>query len=88
VRVLYFYYIMVHAQVGVSVNIGEPEFFGQIEIGNTAPPPVVYANPVVIQAPVGVVVGEPLYLRVPEEHHRNWGRSVMNITFAVVRYIL
>jgi len=66
--------LLAQAQVGVSVNIGEPGFFGQIEIGNQPPPPVVYAAPVIVEAPpVGVVLA-PLYLRVPPEHHRDWKR--------------
>ncbi|PRC92415.1 hypothetical protein [Solimicrobium silvestre] len=58
--------------VGVSVNIGQPGFYGQIELGNVPPPPVMYGTPMIIQpAPVGVVV-QPLYLRVPSSHYRNW----------------
>lgn len=63
---------LAHAQVGVSVNIGEPGFFGQIDIGNMPHPPVVYANPIIVQAPPTVVVSPPLYLRVPPEHHKHW----------------
>jgi hypothetical protein len=66
--------LLAQAQVGVSVNIGEPGFFGQINLGNAAPPPVVYAQPVIIQAPPPGPPMAPLYLRVPPEHHKNWGR--------------
>lgn len=64
--------LFAQAQVGVSINVGEPGFYGQINIGNAAPPPVVYAQPMIVEQPAGGVVEAPLYLRVPEEHHRNW----------------
>jgi len=65
--------LLANAQVSGSINIGEPGFFGQINIGTTAPPPVVYATPVVIQPAPGPELA-PIYLRVPPEHHKNWGR--------------
>jgi hypothetical protein len=37
------------ADVGVSISIGQPGFYGQIDIGNVPQPQVVYAQPVVIQ---------------------------------------
>ncbi len=59
------------ADVGVSVSIGEPGFYGRIDIGNTRPD-VVYAQPVIIQrvqAPP-----PPVYLRVPPGHEKQWRR--------------
>ena len=64
--------LFAQAQVGVSINVGEPGFYGQINIGNAAPPPVVYPQPMIVEQPAGGVIEAPLYLRVPEEHHRNW----------------
>ena len=62
------------ADVGVSLSLGQPGFYGQIDLGNVGPPPVVYARPVIInRGPPGVVV-EPLYLHVPSNHARNWRR--------------
>jgi hypothetical protein len=62
------------ADVGVSVSLGQPGFYGQIDLGNAGPPPVVYARPVIInRGPPGAVV-EPLYLHVPSNHARNWRR--------------
>lgn len=59
--------------VGVSVTIGQPGFYGRIELGDYYPrPQLVYAEPVVIQAvPVGVV-RSPIYLHVPPGHAKNW----------------
>ena len=62
------------ANVGVSISLGDPTFYGQIELGNAPPPPVMYGRPVIIQAaPVGVAI-QPLYLRVPVMHSKNWRR--------------
>ena len=64
----------VAADVGVSVTVGQPGFYGTIDIGNFPRPQVIYPEPVVVApAPVGVVM-EPLYLHVPPGHARNWKR--------------
>jgi hypothetical protein len=64
----------------VSINAtisGEivPGVYGQVVLGNQAPPPVVYAQPVVVE-PAPVIVGappvEPIYLHVPPGHAKNW----------------
>jgi len=60
------------SDVGVSVRVGQPGFYGRVDIGNLPPPRVMYAEPVVVApAPVGVV-REPIYLRVPPGHARHW----------------
>lgn len=60
------------ADVGVSVQVGEPGFYGRIDIGNFPRPQLIYPQPVVIQpVPVGVVY-QPIYLRVPPGHAKNW----------------
>ena len=60
------------ADVGVSVQVGEPGFYGRIDIGNFPQPQVIYPQPVVIQpVPVGVV-RPPIYLRVPPGHAKHW----------------
>ena len=60
------------ADVGVSVQVGEPGFYGRIDIGNFPKPQVIYPRPVVIQpVPVGVAY-PPIYLRVPPGHAKNW----------------
>ena len=62
------------ADVAVSVAIGEPGFYGRIDIGTFPQPRVIISTPVVIQAiPVGVVRG-PLYLRVPPGHEKKWAK--------------
>ena len=60
------------AQTGVSVSIGQPGLYGRIDIGNFPQPPLVYAEPVIIQpVPVGVV-RQPVYLHVPPGHAKDW----------------
>lgn len=64
--------------VGASVNINVPGVYGRVDIGAPAagvafvPPPVVYAQPVVI-APTPVAVQQrPIYLYVPDWQQRDW----------------
>lgn len=61
------------AQVGVSVNIGQPGFYGQINIGDFPRPQVIYSQPVVID-PVPESYGQPMYLRVPPGHAKHWAK--------------
>lgn len=60
--------------VGVSINIGQPGFYGRIDIGNVPPPVVMYPQPVIIQQAPVAVVRQPIYLRVPPGHARDWSR--------------
>jgi hypothetical protein len=54
-----------------------PGVYGQVVIGNGPPPPVVYAQPVIVE-PAPVVVGvpppAPIYLHVPPGHAKHWRR--------------
>src|SRR5690242_20429435 len=59
------------SDVGVAVSVGQPGFYGRIEIGNLPPPQLVYAHPIVVQ-PVQGVVATPIYLHVPPGHAKNW----------------
>ena len=58
--------------MGVSVTVGQPGFYGHIDIGDFPAPAVIYSQPVVIQ-PVPMA-GPPLYLRVPPGHYKHWNR--------------
>jgi hypothetical protein len=58
------------ADVGVSISIGEPGFYGRIDIGDFPQPVVIYPQPVVIErVPID---RPPIYLRVPPGHARHW----------------
>lgn len=60
------------AQTNVSINVGQPGFYGRINIGGFGPPPVVYAQPIVVREVR--YRSEPVYLRVPPGHRKNWKR--------------
>ncbi|HEX8601297.1 MAG TPA: hypothetical protein VF774_01520 [Pseudoduganella sp.] len=59
------------ASAQVSITVGQPGFYGRVDIGGMAAPPVIYREPLVIERPVRMV-REPLYLRVPPGHAKNW----------------
>jgi hypothetical protein len=61
------------ADVGVSVSVGQPGFYGRIDIGNAPQPQLVYSQPVLIQR-VGVV-RQPIYLHVPPGHAKHWSKN-------------
>jgi hypothetical protein len=60
------------ADVGVSVTIGQPGFYGRIDIGDYPypQPRVIYRYPRVIERVY--VEREPIYMRVPPSHASNW----------------
>ena len=60
--------------VGVSISVGQPGFYGQINIGNVPPPPVVYAQPVVVARSPQYVSAQPIYLHVPPGHEKHWNK--------------
>ena len=63
------------AQSYVNVTVGgafAPGVFGQISIGNNPPPPVLNVQPVIAGQ---LIYGAPvMYLNVPLEESRDWGR--------------
>ena len=60
------------AQIGLSVNVGEPNFYGRIDLGDAPPPRFVYRRPVVVE---GEVDGrDPIYLHVRPGYERHWRR--------------
>jgi len=62
------------SDVGVSITVGQPGFYGQIDIGNFPPPRVVYEQPVIIQRAPQVVAVPPIYLHVPPGHEKHWSK--------------
>ncbi|NMG74022.1 hypothetical protein [Aromatoleum diolicum] len=60
------------ADVGVSISIGDPGFYGRLDIGDYPRPQVIYRRAVAIErVPVS---RPPIYLRVPPGHAKNWRR--------------
>ena len=62
------------SDVGVSVSVGQPGFYGRVEIGSLPPPQLVYAQPIVIQPGPAHVSSLPIYLHVPPGHAKNWSK--------------
>jgi hypothetical protein len=60
--------------VGVSISIGQPGFYGQIDIGTFPRPQVIYAEPVIVSPPPVHAVYQPMYLRVPPGHEKHWAK--------------
>lgn len=60
------------ADVGVSVTVGQPGFYGRVVIGDYPypPPRVVYRHPRVVERVY--IEREPVYMRVPPGHAKNW----------------
>jgi hypothetical protein len=60
------------ADVGVSLSIGQPGFYGRLDIGDYPPPQLIYQQPRVVRTvPVS---RPPIYLNVPPGHAKNWRR--------------
>jgi hypothetical protein len=72
----------VDAQVGVSIQIGQPSYYGRIDLGNNGTydnyypaPQVYYPQPIMIQRPIwGEAYPQPIYLRVPLVQAEQWRR--------------
>ena len=47
-----------------------PGVYGQVQIGNAPPPPLVYAQPMMIEPQAAPL--PPVYLHVPPGHAKNW----------------
>ena len=60
------------ADVSASIGVSQPGFYGQINIGDFPRPAVIYAEPVWVERPRRVAYVEPVYLRVPPGHAKNW----------------
>lgn len=58
--------------VGVSVSVGEPGFYGRIDIGDYPRPQLIYRQPRLIER--DGVDRQPIYMHVPHRHARNWRR--------------
>lgn len=72
-------YAPVQAQTSLTVPLGQSGYYGRITIGSLTPPPVLGVGPVIARPPLGSdrwrqTAIEPLYLRVPPQQARDWGR--------------
>ncbi len=63
--------------LGINVILSgqvAPGVYGEVQLGNTPRPRVVYEQPVVIVADRRYVRAEPVYLHVPPGHSKNWSK--------------
>ncbi len=60
--------------VGVSVSVSQPGFYGRIEIGDLPRPVVINTRPVIIEQRPVVVHAAPVFLRVPPGHRKHWSK--------------
>jgi hypothetical protein len=59
--------------LGINVILSgqvAPGIYGQVQIGNAPPPPLVYAQPMLIEPQAAPP--PPVYLHVPPGHAKNW----------------
>ncbi len=64
------------AQTNVSISVGQPGFYGRIDLGDPGyygPPPVYMAQPIIVERHRRAYA-EPVYLRVPPGHRKNWSK--------------
>jgi hypothetical protein len=60
------------ADVGVSISIGQPGFYGRLDLGDYPQPQVIYRQPMAIErVPMD---RPPIYLRVPPGHAKHWSK--------------
>jgi hypothetical protein len=60
------------ADVGISVSIGQPGFYGRLDIGDYPQPQVIYRQPMAIErVPMD---RPPIYLHVPPGHAKHWSK--------------
>ena len=62
-----------NAQVSASITIGDPNFYGVINIGDVPEPPrLIYREPRIVEHVH--VVETPVYMRVPPGHAKHWDK--------------
>lgn len=59
---------------GVAVTVGQPGFYGQIDIGGAPAPELVYPQPVVVQRGPEYASAAPVYLHVRPGYEKNWNK--------------
>ena len=60
--------------VGVSIGIAQPGFYGRIDLGTFPRPMLIYPEPMVIRPIPGGPPRQPIYLHVPPGHAKDWGK--------------
>jgi len=60
------------ANVGVSVSIAQPGFYGQVSMGDFYGPAVIYPQPILVRPAPVYVMPQPVYYHVPPGHAKHW----------------
>jgi hypothetical protein len=61
--------------VGLTISVGQPGFYGQLDIGSVPrPPQLVYPQAVVVRQAPEFVAAAPIYLHVPPGHEKHWSK--------------
>lgn len=58
--------------IGISIGIGQPGFYGQIDIGGYPRPMLLYPQPILIERVP--YYRPPIYLNVPPGHAKHWAK--------------
>jgi len=58
------------ADVGVSVSIGQPGYYGRLDIDGYSQPKMIYQRPRFMYR--SAMHRQPIYMHVPPGHARNW----------------
>lgn len=59
------------ADVGISITVGHPDFYGRIDIGDYPRPQLLYSQPILVER---ASYREPIYMRVPPGHAKHWSK--------------
>jgi len=59
------------ADAGISITVGQPDFYGRIDIGDYPRPQLLYNRPILVER---VLYREPIYMRVPPGHAKHWNK--------------
>ena len=62
------------ADVGISVSVGQPGFYGRLDIGSFPQPRLIIPTPVIILPGPPGISHQPVYMRVPPGHQKKWGK--------------
>jgi hypothetical protein len=60
------------SDVGMPFSIGQPGFYGQLDLGGYPQPRVLYRQPIIIERIL--MDRPPIYMNVPPGHAKHWGK--------------
>lgn len=61
-----------YAEIGVTITVGEPDFYGPLDIGDYPRPALIYQEPVLVTRVDSPP--PPVYMIVPPGHAKNWNK--------------